>query len=102
MKNKDFIDVTTHMLVKNPLQRATKFAQIKNSTYFSDFNFENLLTFNITPPFFPEVDNNIDKNSKPITFAHYIKTNLTEFKLPSDFKPDKKQINDFSNWFKNF
>lgn len=90
------------MLVKNPLQRMTKYAQIKNSSYFSDYNFENLITFNTTPPYFPELDVSGDKAIKAITFAHYMKSNLSEYKLPKDFKPDKKQITEFTNWFKNF
>lgn len=89
------------MLLKNPLQRMTKFSQIKNHPYFSDFNFENLLAFNFTPPHMPKIDHK-DLDVKPITFAHYMKTSLIEYKIPTGFSFDKKQIAEFSSWYKNF
>lgn len=100
-KNKHFIDITTQMLVKNPLQRATKFNQIKNHPYFADFNFENLLSFNIKPPHIPKIESK-GSEAKPIAFAHYMKTGLTEYKLPNGFKLDKSQQVEYNNWYKNF
>jgi serine/threonine protein kinase len=101
VKNKQFIDLITQMLLKNPLQRMTKYSQVKNHPYFCDFNFENLLTFNFIPPHIPKMENQAS-DAKPITFAHYMKNSLVEYKLPSGFAFDKKQIAEFNIWYKNF
>ena len=90
------------MLVKNPLQRLAKYASIKASKYFSDFNFENLGAFNYTPPYFPEINGNLDKNAKLVTFSYYIKNTLQEMKLPDDYKPTKNEEKENKNWFKMF
>lgn len=90
------------MLVKNPLQRTSKFSQIRNSPYFSNYNFEDLLAFNMTPPHIPKLDQAPITDSKAVTFAHYMKNSLTEYKPPSNFTMDKKQQLEYANWYKNF
>jgi len=91
------------MLLKDPLRRLAKFAQIKNHPYFAKMKFEDLLVFNINPPYFPDLTKiNENNNVKPITYAHYMKGGLTEYKLPADFKPSKKQIIENTDWYKNF
>lgn len=56
----------------------------------------------MTPPYFPEMDESLGKATKPITFAHYMKSSLEEYPLPGDYKPTKKQIADNQYWYKNF
>lgn len=102
MKNQKFIDLANAMLVKNALSRLSKFSAIKSSPYFSDFNFENLLSLSITPPYFPEVDTSKNKSDKLVTFIYYMKTGLTEYKLPDNFKPNKSKTKEYDDWYKNF
>lgn len=89
------------MLVKNPLHRITKFNQITNHPYFSEFSFENLLSFNINPPFIPKIDEK-KSDTKPMSYAHYIKTSLTEFKIPNGFTFDKKRVEESNKWYRTF
>ena len=50
------------ILSKNLMQRVCNFNLLKTHNFFQDFDFEQLLSFNINPPFIPNVNKNIDAN----------------------------------------
>jgi hypothetical protein len=69
-KDKEFKNLMTLMLNKNPLSRMIKLAQIKNHIWFMDFSWENLISLNLEPPHMPK----IPKEGKitPIAYVNYV------------------------------
>ena len=51
------------ILSKNLMQRVCNFDLLKTHNFFQDFDFEQLLSFNINPPFIPNENKNINANN---------------------------------------
>lgn len=73
-KDRDFQQLMTLMLTKNSLSRLCKLSHIKATAYFAGFNWDSLLSLNITPPFLPKLTSS-DTSAKAIPYVHYIKVN---------------------------
>jgi len=70
IKDKHFQQLLIGMLSKNPLTRTYKFKQIKAHEYFKDFNWENLISMSLKPPYIPTIPNSQDKI--PFNFKEFI------------------------------
>jgi cGMP-dependent protein kinase len=51
VKDQDFISLITKMLRKNPTSRLWKFKQIKEEKYFSNFDWNKLMSLSLVPPY---------------------------------------------------
>jgi hypothetical protein len=88
------------MLSRSMVTRLCNFGQIKMDPWFSDFSWENLLAFNLEPPFIPSITVKENKTN-PVAFINYIK--LIKDWLPSKpMKFDKSTQEQYDRWFKEF
>jgi hypothetical protein len=72
-KDKEFRNLISLLLNKNPLSRMLKLAQIKNHIWFMDFNWENLISLNLEPPHMPKLPKEEKKNAVPyVNFANVL------------------------------
>ena len=58
VKDNDYKNLLTLMLNKNQSQRLSNFNDISNHNFFKGFNWDDLLSLKMKPPFIPKVDNN--------------------------------------------
>ena len=54
-KDKEFKQLMSNMLEKNPMKRLTKFDEIKKHIWFKEFNWEELITLNMKAPYVPKI-----------------------------------------------
>ena len=93
-----FMALVNKMLKKNPTQRLWKFEQIKADPYFSDFNWNQLLSLSYPPPYMIKMPED-KENSTTIPYLSYIETKKT--KKESKRRKSSRQIQ-FEKWLKNF
>ena len=86
------------MLKKNPAQRLWKFEQIKSEPYFSDFDWNKLISLSYTPPYMIKMKPDKDNNNV-IPYMSFLESKNTK-KLEKRRKSNR-QIN-FEKWLKNF
>jgi len=70
-KDKDFKYFLNLMLSKNPLNRISKLADIRNNIFFKDFSWDNLITLNCEPAYKPEITRDILKKSQ-IEYSNFL------------------------------
>ena len=86
-------------LKKSPTSRLWKFEQIKENSYFKDFDWEKLMSLSIPPPYTIKIDNKDETEQKPIPYLSYLKTHVG--KTPMKKNASSRQIK-FEKWVKNF
>ena len=100
INDNDFKSLMEQMLTKNPINRLSKFSEVKKHIWFNNFNWDDLMTLTLKPPYLPKLNNNknIEEN---IPWNEYSK-NLKE-------PPDNKNIQitseaqkEFDEWFIKF
>lgn len=69
-KDKDFRDIITKLLAKIPSKRLCSLEKIKTHSFFSNFNFEDLLNLNLVPGYIPKLKP--DQFSKNLAFTKHI------------------------------
>ncbi len=52
----DFKLLIQKMLIKNPITRMSKFSQIKNNIWFSNFNWDDLMILKMKAPYIPKLN----------------------------------------------
>ena len=101
VKDNDYKNLLTQMLNKNQSKRLSKFDDISNHNWFKGFNWEDLNSLKMKPPFIPKVENNEEK-CKTMAYIDFVKT-LEEWVPESgQTKPSKKVISEFESWFRKF
>ena len=103
-KDKKFRNLITQMLNKNPLSRISKLSQVKIHPWFCDFDWEGLLSLNLTPEVFPKLKESLyfeNLEGKKDNFCNYIKTFVTSTELITG-NENELIVKDSSEWFKNF
>jgi hypothetical protein len=113
------------MLEKNPMKRLSKFEGITKHLWFNCFNWEELISLNMKPPYVPFIKNlfniqindiYIDKNSDGIfmnvknknfptfseKFCDYVNKNYNEYKPEKEVKFSDDDINKFNLWYEKF
>ena len=102
IRDKEFMLLIKHMLEKNPLNRLAKFDAIRKQLWFNGFDWDELITLNMNPPYIP-------KNIiiPKITLEDIEKCDLNE---KNEMENNKNEINSFmttvdkdldKNYFKN-
>ena len=86
------------MLKKNPAQRLWKFEQIKSDPYFSDFNWNKLISLSYPPPYMIKMKPDKEPNSV-IPYMSFLQSK--QVKRPDKRKKSNRQIK-FEKWLKNF
>ena len=97
--DEEFMGLLTKMLKKSPTSRLWKFEQIKENSYFKDFDWEKLMSLSIPPPYTIKIDNKDETEQKPIPYLSYLKTHVG--KTPMKKNASSRQIK-FEKWVKNF
>ena len=54
IRDKEFMLLIKHMLEKNPLNRLAKFDAIRKQLWFNGFDWEELISLNMNPPYIPK------------------------------------------------
>ena len=97
VKDKEFINLLTKMLIKDVKNRLYSFNDIKYDPYFKNFNWNKLISFAITPPY--KVKFKKDNYKVLSTYMDYL--NNQNFPKLIKKKNSLKQ-QEFDKWFKNF
>ena len=102
VKDQDFISLITKMLRKNPTSRLWKFKQIKEEKYFSNFDWNKLMSLSLVPPYKIKLKNeNLSGNG--LSYLQVLKE--LEGQKYSDDKSKKNKSTrekEFEKWLKNF
>jgi len=97
----DFRNLMNHMLDKNLETRYSKFDQIAGHIYFKDFNWNELISFNMEPAYKPQMEK-IENKYKPEPYLDYIKK-LKDWEPPSDMKePERIKRIEYNKWLEKF
>ena len=89
------------MLTKNKNTRYCKFDQISSHLWFKDFDWETLLSLDVTPEYKPQLSNNNEKYN-PKLYLEYIK-NLKDWEQTDHkVKITEEDKAAFDEWFKKF
>ena len=97
VKDKEFMNLLTKMLIKNVKNRLYRFNDIKYDPYFKNFNWNKLISLAITPPY--KVKFKKDNYHILSTYMDYL-NNQNFPKLVKKKNSIKQQ--EFDKWFKNF
>ena len=80
--------------------RYCKFEQISSHPWFKGFNWDDLISLDIKPSYFPKIESKIDeKEIKP--YLNYINT-VQDWQPTEKIKVTSRDENSFKEWFKNF
>jgi cGMP-dependent protein kinase len=93
-----FMGIMSKMLKKSPTNRLWKFEQIKENPYFKDFDWEQLMSLSLKPPYNIKLEEK-ETEQKSIPYLSYLKTQVG--KPPSKKNASSRQIQ-FEKWVKNF
>ena len=101
VQDKDFKLLIQKMLTKNPITRMSKLSQIKNNIWFSNFNWDDLMTLTMKAPYIPKL-NVIKEDDKQILFNEYAK-NLPEPEFNNKYLQITSEAQkEYDNWFNKF
>ena len=101
IKDRDFKNLMCLMLTKNYIYRYTKLSQISCHIWFQNFNCEELISMNMKPAFFPEINSRISKY-KYQPFMEFVKT-CHDWEIPEDQTPiTEDQKKKFKDWLEHF
>ena len=98
VNDEKFMKLMIKMLKKNPTHRLWKFKQIKEDPYFSDFNWNKLISLSYPPPYMIKMKESKENNS-PMPYLSYLQTKTV--KRGGKKKKSNRQIK-FEKWLKNF
>ena len=97
----DFKLLIQKMLTKNPISRMSKLSQIKNHIWFSNFNWDDLMTLNMKAPFIPKL-NISEEDDKHIIFDEYA-NNLPEHEFNNNYLQITSEAQkEYDDWFNKF
>ena len=104
LKDKDFIKLMRHMLTKSLSNRLTKINLIKNHVWFKNFDWDELLTMNMKPPYIIKQEN---KEEKPcancgMSFPEYADKFYKEYDDSEDEPISEYKQKEFNKWFENY
>ena len=110
--DKGFKHIMKKMLDKNPSYRLSNFNSIKNSQWFKNFKWDELMNLNLKAPYLPRIPHSsldFDEQCKPIfdfkahkfqKYVDFIIKNSNEFDVKVDIPEEK--LKEYKKWFDNF
>ena len=131
-KDKEFKSLIRLMLEKNPLNRITTIDSVKKHIWFNGFNWEELISLNMNPPYLPKIkplpsinipnhdkhinnennDNdinvfigNINKGNNSVAtikYSDYIKVHVKEWEPEKEIKITEEEMEQFNKWYDEF
>ena len=131
-KDKEFKSLIRLMLEKNPLNRITTIDSVKKHIWFNGFNWEELISLNMNPPYLPKIkplpsinipnhdkhinnennDNdinvfigNINKGNNSVAtvkYSDYIKVHVKEWEPEKEIKITEEEMEQFNKWYNEF
>ena len=102
VKDQDFISLITKMLRKNPTSRLWKFKQIKEEKYFSNFDWNKLISLSLTPPYKIKLKNE-NLNGNGLTYLQVLKDlDGKKYYYDKDKRNKSQREKEFEKWLKNF
>jgi len=93
-----YMALLNKMLKKNPTQRLWKFEKIKTDPYFSDFDWNKLISLSYPPPYMIQMKPD-KENTSVIPYMSFLQTK--QVKRNDKKKKSNRQIK-FEKWLKNF
>ena len=101
VKDTEFKNLVQLMLNKNKYARYSKFEQISGHNWFKDFEWEKLVSLEISSEYLPKIASK-EKDVGKKNFVEYIK-NLSEWEVKEHkLKISDEEKNTFEQWIKNF
>lgn len=85
------------MLTKNTMKRILKLSQIRTHEYFKDFNWDNLLSFNLDAPY--NITMATEAAKEISSYIDYMVDGLKDFKPTKDMKADIEYKEKVEVWF---
>ena len=98
VRDDKFMQLMEKMLKKNPTNRLWKFKQIKEDPYFSDFDWNKLISLSYTPPYMIKMKEE-KESSNVMPYLSYLQTK--NVKRGAKKKKSNRQLK-FEKWLKNF
>ena len=100
IKDRDFKNLMNLMLNKNEDERYCKFNQINSHIWFKDFDWEELLSLNMKPPYLPKKDDKVvSYDEKP--YIEYVQS-LKDWEPKQELIITEKIKSDFEEWLEKF
>ena len=97
--DENFMGLINKMLKKNPTSRLWKYDQIKEEPFFKNFNWDDLLSLSMTPPYTLKMDEITEQ--KPIPYLTVLKNQENGKSNGVKKMASSRQIK-FDKWVKNF
>ena len=94
-----FMVLINKMLKKNPANRLWKFQQIKNDPFFSDFDWNKLISLSYPPPYMIKFKEEKKDNNGGMPYLSYLQSKKGKTKPKN--KKSNRQLK-FEKWLKNF
>ena len=101
IKDRNCKNLIQLMLNKNKSSRYYKFEQISNHIWFKDFNWDSLLSLDMTPEYIPTIPYK-KENYNPKSYITYIQSLKEWSKTDSKIKITEQDKLEFEEWLKNF
>ena len=103
-KDRDFKNLMTNMLNKNPVKRLTKSERIKNHVWFQNFNWEQLIEMNMKAGYLPLGKEGKDEVMEPTDqlFVDYVKKYYKEYEPRRGATIDKMKMTIFDKWYQDY
>ena len=99
VNDQTFKDLISNLLIKDPNKRLSQYIKIKNHPYFSDFEWEKLLSLNLPAPYKFKLYGIIENPANPEPYLTYLKS--LGKKPYNNLKASIRQRN-FKKWLKDF
>lgn len=100
-KDQEFKLLMQQMLTKNAMSRMSKLSQVQSHIWFKDFNWDDLISLKMTPPYKPQLQ--VDDIKEPKPFVEYVEKNVTDWTTDKDkMEIDEKNRKIYDDWFKKF
>ena len=97
--DEEFMNLMIRMLKKSPLHRLWKFQNIKEDPYFQDFDWNQLISLSLNPPYKLKLQSD-ETNGNNFPYLTFLK-NITKIDEPKKRKQSARGI-EFEKWLKNF
>lgn len=101
VKDGEFKEFMKSLLTKSSSTRLSSVSLIKQSSYFQDFSFDELLNLNLKAPYIPKIQD--PQNLKSIPLKKHLDSYLRDYEIDEKVSPTSNSTQDeYNRWFFNF